>query len=136
MANESSIIIGSGLLPAKQNAPYNPRTNERYLRGTAMVLLNPEDASYGMGGQITQLTMSSGVPYSMPSEPIRYRRAVTIKNYNENTGTVYIGFTSGVNSSNGFPLSPQEKLEFNITAAITLWGVSDSTIDVRIIELA
>lgn len=136
MAYEVSVIPGSGFNPGKNTLPYHPKTQERNARGTAMVLLNPEDNSAGVGGAVTQVTIASGVPAKLPMAPLRYRRAISIRNFNPSTGTLYVGFTSGVTSANGFPLEAGESLPMEINGAIEMWGAANASIDVRIIELA
>lgn len=136
MAYESSVLIGSGLNPLKYEVPVNPRSQERHLRGSDVVVLNPEDASAGIGGAVTQITMSSGVPVKLPTTPLQYRRALSIRNFNSSTGTLYVGFTSGVTVADGFPLDAGESLPMQMNGAIEVWGITDVAVDVRIIELA
>jgi hypothetical protein len=136
MAYESSVTIGSGLNPAKLLVPVNAVSKERHLRGTDVVVLNPEDASAGIGGATTQLTLSSGVPALLPSAPLTYRRAVAIRNFNTSTGTLYVGFTSGVTVADGYPLEAGESFPIQANGAIGIWGITDVEVDVRVIELA
>lgn len=136
MAYEVSSIPGSGLNPSKQAIPTHPKTGERSLRGTSVVVLNPEDNSAGIGGAVSQVTIASGVPAKLPTAPLTYRRAISVRNFNPSTGTLYVGFTSGVTTANGFPLEAGESLPMEINGAIEIWGAANVSIDVRIIELA
>lgn len=136
MARESTIIVGSGINPLKQDLVVSPTTNQRHLGGTAVVVLNTEDNSAGTGGEVTQITMASGVPAQLPTTPLSYRRAVSVRNFNPSTGTLYVGFTSGVTTLTGFPLEAGESLPLEVNGGITIWGISNVSIDVRIIELA
>lgn len=135
MAHEASVIVGSGANPGKSQVPFNQTTQERQLRGTSVVVLNAEDNSAGLGGAVTQIT-TSGVAVQLPSSPLRYRRAISIRNNNPSTGTLYIGFTSGVSTSDGYPVEAGEALPMEINGAIQIWGISSANVDVRIIELA
>lgn len=135
MAQESTVIVGSGINPLKQQLGVNPTTHERHLRGTSVVVLNPEDASAGFNGAITQVTTTSGVSIQLPSAPLTYRRAIAIRN-NAGAGTLYVGFTSGVTINDGYPLEAGESFPLQINGDIRVWGVSNFAIDVRIIEVA
>lgn len=135
MAYEATTTVGSGINPAKNALPVNPTDGERHLRGTAVVVLNPEDNSAGMSGLVTQLTVS-GVAVKLPSSPLSYRRAVAIRNFNSTSGVLYIGFDSAVTTSNGYPLDAGESLPLQMNGAVDVWGVADTSVDARIIELA
>jgi len=134
MAQESSVIIGSGLNPAKYATPFNARSNERHLRGTDVCVINPEDNSAGLVGSGSQRTTTSNVPTLLPLTPLPYRRAIAI--YNASAAPLYIGFNSNVSASNGFPLASGQTLPLQVNGAIKVWGISASPVDVRIIELA
>lgn len=135
MAQESTVIVGSGINPLKSQLGVNHVTQERHLRGSSVVVLNPEDASAGIGGAVTKVTTVSGVPTQLPSAPLTYRRAIAIRN-NSNTGVLYVGFTSGVTVNDGYPLDAGESFPLEINTDIRVWGIADSALDIRIIEVA
>lgn len=134
MAQESSVIIGSGLNPAKYATPVNARSQERHLRGTDVCVINPEDNSAGLAGSGSQLTTVSNTPTRLPLRPLTYRRAISV--YNASNAPLYVGFNSNVSASNGFPLASGQSLPLQVNGAIQVWGISASPVDVRIIELA
>lgn len=134
MANESSVIVGSGLNPAKYGTPFNARSRERHLRGTDVCVINPEDSSAGLAGSGSQLTTTGGVARKLPLTPLPYRRAIAI--YNASAAPLYVGFNSNVSAANGFPLASGQTLPLQVNGAVEVWGISASAVDVRIIELA
>lgn len=137
MAYESSIIVGSGQNPLKQSDGQlcpNPITKERHLRGTQVVLINPEDASAGGSGLATQVTVGTS-PIKLPTAPLKYRRAIAIHN-NDSTNPIYIGFSSDVTTGTGFPIAAGACLPMDINGAVEVYGISGGSIDVRILELS
>lgn len=134
MAQESSVVIGSGLNPAKYATPVNARSQERHLRGTDVCVINPEDASAGLLGLTSRVITTGGVASQLPAAPLAYRRAVSIRN--NSAAVLYVGFTSGVTTATGFPLSSGQSLPLQVNGAIKVWGIADSAVDVRIIELS
>lgn len=137
MAWESSIIVGSGLNPRKLLLPENPISRESHLRGTDVIVINPEDSSAGRVGSISQITVST-VVVQIPSTPLKYRRAISIRN-NSTTAILYIGFNPSVTTGDGFPIKPGEALPVDLNASIQIWGISDANggdADIRVLELA
>ena len=137
MAYESSIIIGSGLNPKKTNVPINPVSNESHLRGTDVIVINPEDSSAGRGGVVTQVTVGV-TALQLPTIPMKYRRAISIRN-NSSVAILYIGFSPSVVTGTGFPIKPGEALPMDMNAQIPIWGISDANggnADIRILELS
>ena len=132
MARESSMMVGSGLYHAKQNLPPNQTTGEKYLTGTSVVVLNPEDHSAG-AGRASQITVS-GVAVQLPIAPLPYRRAIAIRNVG--SGTLYIGFNADVDSVSGFPVMANESLPMDVNGGLQVWGVTPTPLDVRILELS
>jgi len=137
MAYESSIVVGSGLNPSKKLMPLNNITNERHLRGTSVVILNPEDASAGGAGAVTALSVGfSGV--KLPDSPLVGRRAIAVHN-NDPIYTLYVGFGSGVTPENGWPVSAGSCIPMDLNGQIQLYGISQGSgvsIDVRILEVS
>lgn len=133
MARESSAIVGSGINPLKTLVCVNNTTKERHLRGTQVVLINPEDASAGNSGVATQLTVSTSAA-KLPTTPMKYRRAIAI--FNNSSETLYIGFDPSVTTGNGWPIPASSSLPMDINAAVEVYGIASSSIDVRILELS
>jgi len=134
MASESSVIVGSGLNPLKLLVPSNATSNESHLRGTNSVIVNPEDSSAGRGGRVTQMNVGVSA-VQIPTIPLDYRRAIAIRN-NSSIAKLYIGFSPGVTTADGFPLNPGESLPLEFNAGIPIWGIADTTADVRILEVS
>jgi len=135
MAHEASVIIGSGIGPLKNKVPYNTTSKERHLRGTATVILNPEDASAGYSGLVTAITLG-GTAVQLPSTPLKYRRAISICN-NSATDNIYFGFDSSVTTGLGWPIPAKGTVSLDINGDVHVWGISDAaSTDVRILELS
>ena len=134
MATELSVILGSGLNPLKQFVPLNPVNNERWLKGTSSVIINPEDFSAGGSGLVTPLSLT-GTAIRLPTTPLEYRRAISVSN-NNTVHTIFIGFDPALTSSTGFPILPEGQLSMDINAEVILYGVTGGpTINVRVLEL-
>lgn len=135
MAYESSAIVGSGINPLKKDVCVNKITGERHLRGTQVVVVNPEDASAGCSGLVTPITLT-GTTAQIPTTPLKYRRAISICN-NSPTDTIFIGFDPGLTTGTGFPILPRSQLNMDINGQVIVYGVSGGTsTDVRILELS
>lgn len=134
MAREATIIIGSGINPLKKDVPYNSTSQERHLRGTATVLLNPEDASAGGSGLVTQITVGTTVT-KLPPTPLVYRRGLAIFN-NDNNRTLYIGFDPSITTGTGWPVPPGTSLPMDVNGQIEVYGIADQDVDIRILELS
>jgi hypothetical protein len=134
MAQESSVIVGSGLNPLKDAVPVNTTTGERHLRGTQVVVVNPEDASAGGSGLVTPVTVST-TAVKLPATPLPYRRAMAIANQSSSV-TLYIGFDPSVTTSTGFPLGPGVTMPVDLNGSVQIYGIATSSIDVRVLELS
>jgi len=135
MAHEASIIIGSGINPLKQDVPTNSTSQESHIRGTNVVLINPEDCSAGGSGLVTALTLG-GTVAKLPTTPLKYRRAISVIN-NSSSDTVYVGFDPNITTGTGWPLAAGACVSFDLNGAVELYGVSSgSSTDVRILELS
>jgi hypothetical protein len=134
MAHESSVIVGSGLNPLKDTTPVNATTNERHLRGTQVVVVNPEDGSAGGSGLVTAVTVST-LATKLPLTPLVYRRAIALANQSQSV-TLYIGFGPEVTTSNGFPIGPGATMPMDINGEIEVYGIANSSVDVRVLELS
>lgn len=134
MAYEASIVVGSGINPLKKQVCPNETTQERHLRGTNIVLLNPEDSSAGCSGLATQVNVGSSV-VKLPTTPLKYRRAIAIFN-NDSSENLYIGFSPDVTTGTGWPIPPSSSLPMDINSEVEVYGIASSTIDIRILELS
>ena len=148
MAREYVASIGSGTVP--HIAHYNPTLsgnapNGRFpiitadgklfhRSGTGSIILNFEDASVFLGIEGNAISVTSPET-AIPPVPLVNRRSLAIANIGP--GILYIG-KLGVTTSTGFPIAVGEKIAFDIqgNANVTIYGVSDSTSDVRYFELA
>jgi len=134
MANESSVVVGSGLNPLKRVIPENSVSHERHLRGTNAVIINPEDSSVGASGLVSMKTVGSTAT-KLPTSAMRNRRAIAVYN-NSSSVTLYIGFDTSLTVNNGWPLPPGASIPFDMNAEIEIYGVAVSNVDVRILELS
>lgn len=102
-----------------------------------VAIANWENAVPSIGGRVSNLTLSNTAPTQIPtSGNYPYRRTISISNANS-SGTLWIGFSSGVTTANGYPLLINTSKDFNLAATIDLWAVgSTSGTDIRILELA
>lgn len=136
MAREASVIVGSGITPLKQAVITNETTQEKHLRGTSVVILNPEDGSAGGSGLASSLTLGAAV-VKLPNVPMRYRRAISIMNNGAGNKAIYIGFSSDINSGTGWPIAAGGSISLEINAEVEVYGLTaGSDIDVRILELS
>lgn len=147
MPYEINVVLGSGttanLQPqsplyafAQDTFPVpNARDSLRNRRADAVAVVNPADFSVSIGGRTTQITIG-GSPQEILLSPLEFRRALVI--HNNGGGTVYMGFTSAVTTSDGFPLVTNEKIAIDMCGNpnMRVWLISDSSSDVRLLELA
>jgi len=135
MAHEASVILGSGINPLKKGVPTNGTTHESHIRGTNVVLANPEDCSAGGSGLVTAVTLG-GTVVKLPTTPLKYRRAISVLN-NSTGDTVYIGFNPALTTGTGWPLAAGGSISFDMNGEVLLYGLSSGTsTDVRILELS
>lgn len=145
MPRESTIVIGSGLTPHLQRSPAHdldegvfpiPSHDDQVqtLTGSNAVITNPENFSVSINVRNKNVTVGA-VAQSLTPAPLEYRRALVI--HNNGNGTLYIG-DENVTAANGLPLEAGEKIAFDIqgTPGVAIYGVSASSSDVRILELA
>lgn len=135
MAYEASVIVGSGINPLKKQVCVNDTTQERHLRGTNVVVLNPEDGSAGCSGLASAITVGTSA-VKLPTTPLKYRRAISICN-NSTTETLYLGFDPGVTTGDGWPLAPGGAISFDLNGQVEVYGISSGvSTDVRTLELS
>lgn len=134
MAREASVIVGSGINPLKKDVCVNNTTKERHLRGTATVILNPEDASAGGSGLVTTITVDA-TAVKLPTTPLVYRRAISIFN-NSVARTLFIGFDPSVTTGTGWPIPAGTSLPIDLNGQIEIYGISNGITDIRILELS
>lgn len=138
--------VGSGTLPHIGNGPahnlpvgaYPGAHSKSELRtrvGDGVLVLNPEDFCVSIGLRQQAIAVPGGTGIALPATPLEYRRSLAI--HNMGPGILYIGL-AGVTTADGFPIAVNEKIAIDCqgTPNVTLYGVSDSTSDVRVLELA
>jgi hypothetical protein len=146
MSTLSNSVLGSGTTPNVAHAPPygipqgtypvpDQRTNLRNRQGENVVLINPENLSVSIGLRNQAILVPGGTGVALPADPLENRRALVL--HNAGPGTLYIGLV-GVTTSDGFPIAVNEKIAIDCqgTPNVTLYGVSDSTCDVRVLEFA
>ena len=103
--------------------------------GDGVIVLNPEDFCVSIGLRNQAISIPGGTGVALPQTPLEYRRALVLHNFGP--GILYVGLV-GVTTADGFPILVNEKIAIDCqgTPNITLYGVSDSTSDVRVLELA
>jgi hypothetical protein len=99
------------------------------------VVVNPENFSVSIGLRQQAISVPGGTGVALPVTPLEYRRALVL--HNSGPGILYIGLV-GVTTGDGFPIAVGEKISIDCqgTPNVTLYGVSDSTSDVRVLEFA
>lgn len=146
MSDLYSTVIGSGTLASVQHGPAHnipqgtfpvppQRDSLRTRKGDGVVVLNPEDFSVSVGLRQQAITVPGGTGIALPSDPLEYRRALVLHNFGP--GILYIGLAA-VTTADGFPILVNEKIAFDMqgTPNATVYGISDSTCDVRVLELS
>ena len=147
MSHDINVVVGSGTVPNLQ--PLSPlyafgdgrfpvpnaRDSVRNRRADAVAVVNPSDFSVNIGGRTTQVTIG-GTATEILSSPLEFRRALVI--HNNGPSTVYFGFSSAVTTSDGFPLATSEKIAIDMAGNpnMRMWLISDSSSDIRLLELA
>jgi len=146
MNKQYSTVIGSGTIPHVAHGPahglpqgaYPGAHSKHELRtrlGDGVVVLNPEDFSVSIGLRQQAILVPGGTGVALPANPLENRRALVL--HNSGPGILYIGLV-GVTTADGFPIAVSEKIAIDCqgTPNVTLYGVSDSSSDVRVLELA
>lgn len=146
MSIEYSTVIGSGTTTHLAASPIysfpdglfpvpSQRNDLRTRRGDGVVILNPENLSVSIGLRQQALLVPAGTGIALPTVPLEYRRSLVL--HNAGPGTLYLGLV-GVTTADGFPIGVGEKIAIDAqgTPNLILYGVSDSTCDVRVLELA
>ena len=139
------VISGSGTTPFLNNhtALDTDITRDRFpgnssrhntKRGLGTAIINPEDFSVHFGLNQQSISVSTSA-VALPGSPLEYRRALVI--HKECPDILYIG-RSNVTTANGFPIAVDEKIAIDIqgNVSVTVYGVSEGTSDVRLLELA
>jgi hypothetical protein len=111
------------------------RTSLRARQGDGVILLNPENLSVSIGLRNQAITVPGGTGIALPATPLENRRALVL--HNVGPGILYIGLST-VTTVDGFPIAVGEKIAIDAqgTPNLAIYGVSDSTCDVRILELS
>jgi len=133
MAHSStSIIVGSGLTPAKYQLPQTHTKSgpQSWLTGSPVTVINTED--YSMGKDIKSTAVFVGALTTIPSGNLPGRRAIAV--FNSGPNTLFIG-GDDVNVSNGWPVASGSSISLDLHAALNLYGASTGT-HVRVLEVA
>lgn len=147
MVNQDQLTTtyGSGTVPHLQftaqhqytdgQFPVPQHNSARTRTGEPVVLINPEDLSVNIGLKTQAISVTTSA-VALPSVPLEYRRALVI--HNNGSSTLYLGGDATVTTSTGMPLVTNEKMAFDIAGNpnMTIYGISDGTANVRIMELA
>lgn len=132
MAREASVTVGSGLTPGLSGIPAHPNTQERHVTGTAVAVLNMEDASVGGRIQVDQISVGS-TPISIPaSGTLPYRRSIAIQNLGGDT--LYLGHDANVDPTTGWSIMAMGMFSIECKNNVPIWVVSAGSSDVRIIQ--
>jgi hypothetical protein len=128
MARESSAIVGSGISALRE------QQDVRSMRGSNAVITNYEDVNSCLGVAQSTAVSASGVAAQITSAAsrLRGRRKVIVQNLG--AGAAFLG-GSDVSTSNGLKLASGERLELDVLDFGDIYVVSDSTADVRILEI-
>ncbi len=148
MAREYSTHLGSGTLPfngglkefdagltgERTNQYPLPSSGLAHRYGVGTVVLNPEDFSAHLGLKSNNISITTTAA-ALPVTAFENRRAIAI--YNFGAGTLFIG-ASDITITNGFPILAGSSISIDIQGSnnVTIFAVSDSTADVRILEIA
>lgn len=133
MAREASVVVGSGITPGLGGVPARSDGSKR-LTGTAVAIINPEDNSAHGVLLNTQQTVGTAAS-ALPSGALGGRRSISVYN-NDEAAILYIGSSSGVTTSDGYPVGPGTAFSAELGSNVPLWGVSTIDIDVRILEVS
>ncbi len=151
MAHSLTVTFGSGILP--HLADYHPELTNLFQAGTypqakqqegelrrlgnltPVGVVNFEDTSAHFGLRVTQISVT-GTAAPLPGSCRENRRAIAIQNLGP--GTLYISNSDSVTTGNGYPLAPStnKEIALDIKGTIRVFGISDGTSDVRILEVA
>lgn len=91
-----------------------------------------QGASQGSASSTTVTT----TPAPLIPVNLNERSALIIKNFNDSTGTLFIGFTlAEATVADGYPIRPTESLGIDIESGTSIYAVSDTgTVDVRLLQ--
>lgn len=108
-----------------------------YRDGVNQIIANWPDASAFRLGDTTQVTLNSSTATRIDI-PIIGRRAIALCNLHDSE-TIWIGFRSNLTSSGatgGFPLFPHEKVSLDLSAHVSIYGITTSVdANIAIIEI-
>lgn len=134
MAKESSAIAGSGISVLREGLTPNSRGPVLALRGTNNIVVNYEDIGSKLG-----IVQSSGlvvagdaVHLTGPNGRLRGRRELIVQNLG--AGGLFIG-DANVTAANGLSVPSGDMLSLKVLDLGDIYGISDGTADVRILEI-
>ena len=132
MARESSVLIGSCLTPGMSSMPRHSSDQERHAVGTAIAILNPEDASIGGRLLIDQVTVGTTPTLLPASGHLPYRRSIAIQNLGGDT--LYIGNDASVDPTTGWAIMSMSVFSIECKNNVQIWAVSAGISDIRTIQ--
>jgi hypothetical protein len=83
----------------------------------------------------TAISFSAGQMFKMPTTPLSDRKTLTIYPNLYADGNFYVGGPS-LTTSNGLPLDSQAYIVIDAGPSVDVWGVSDISGEVRILEVS
>ena len=113
------------LLDATDNS-----VNRLIINSDGSMQVNP----VGVSTAIKQTALSVTAAVALPAAALANRRSLLIVN-NSATVTLYIGAT-GVTTADGLPIGPGGSVQIDAGPTLTVYGVTGSACDVRILEIA
>jgi hypothetical protein len=128
MARESSAIVGSGISALRE------QQDVRSMRGSNAVITNYEDVNSCLGVAQSTAVSADGTATQITTAAtrLRGRRKVIVQNLG--SGVAFLG-GSDVTTANGLGLASGERLELDVLDFGDIYVISDSTADVRILEI-
>ena len=131
MSSNLNVNIGSGLQGFRKNQAGN-----FWGITPTVAVVNFEDSAVCEVFRESMAPIDLVTPIKLPSG-INLPRRRTIVINNQGGGTVYIGGTSGVSITTGYPVIPDSEKAFEIGASLDIWAIASGVAsEIRIIELA
>lgn len=104
-----------------------------YRDGDQVILINPQDLSVYLSGATKQVSVGTSV--IRLDSGITGRRSMAVANLSS-TVTLFIGFSSSVTTSTGFPVFPQSSIAVDCTNIYNVYGIAASTITAAVMEVS
>ena len=127
MAKESSALFGSGV------APFRQEQNVLFMQGTNAIVVNPEDIAAGLGTLQASGIAVAATPIHLVTDSLPGRRELRIQNLGP--GKLYIGPDIQVSIEGSYEVGISGSITLPMMTFGSVWGISDSTSDVRVLQL-